>query len=189
MALTRFVIDGYGQLELNNVAFRRDGRVEAQCALDATDFASVPAENGMLLAVDRVNRAVKFFDSSNDVYPIALNYTAEHMYDERANALKDFKLERGSFLPILGYLSVGDLFTTNCIGYDKGSGSGQFADDAALITALEAIGTTPLYGGASAGGEIVIGTSKPAKGPVLKVVEYTTMPDGTDGVKFQVLSA
>ena len=79
MALTRFVIDGYGQLELNNVAFRRDGRVEAQCALDATDFASVPAENGMLLAVDRINRVVQFFDSSDDVYPIALNYTAEHM--------------------------------------------------------------------------------------------------------------
>ena len=30
MAQTRLVIDGYGQLELNNVAFRRDGRVEAQ---------------------------------------------------------------------------------------------------------------------------------------------------------------
>ena len=52
MAFKRMVIDGYGQLELNNVAFRRDGRVEAQCALDATDFADVPAENGMLLAVD-----------------------------------------------------------------------------------------------------------------------------------------
>ena len=38
MAFKRFTIDGYGQLELNNVAFRRDGRVEAQCALDATDF-------------------------------------------------------------------------------------------------------------------------------------------------------
>ena len=60
MAFKRFVIDGYGQLELNNVAFRRDGRVEAQCFLDETDFADVPAENGMLLAVDRVNRAVKF---------------------------------------------------------------------------------------------------------------------------------
>lgn len=189
MALTRFVIDGYGQLELNNVAFRRDGRVEAQCALDATDFASVPAENGMLLAVDRINRVIKFFDSSDDVYPIALNYTAEHMYDERANALKDFKLELGEFYPRLGYLSIGDLFTTNCISYDKGSSSGQFADDKAVETALGAIKTTPLYGGASANGTIVLGTSAPAKGPVLKVVEKTTMPDGTLGVKFQVLTA
>ena len=59
MAFKRFVIDGFGQLELNQVAFPRDGRVEAQCKLDDTDFASVPAENAMLLAVDRVNRAVK----------------------------------------------------------------------------------------------------------------------------------
>ena len=60
MALQRLVIDGFGQLELNQVAFRRDGRIEAQCALDATDFADVPAENGMLLAVDKVNEVIKF---------------------------------------------------------------------------------------------------------------------------------
>jgi len=33
MAAKRLVIDSFAQLELNNVAFRRDGRVEAQCAL------------------------------------------------------------------------------------------------------------------------------------------------------------
>ena len=38
MAQKRLVIDGYGQLELNNVAFRRDGRIEAQCALSTADF-------------------------------------------------------------------------------------------------------------------------------------------------------
>ena len=71
MAIKRFTIDGYGQLELNNVAFRRDGRIEAQSKLDDTDFATVPAENGMLLAVDEVNRVVKFdVDGS---LPIALN--------------------------------------------------------------------------------------------------------------------
>ena len=32
MATKRFTIDGYGQVELNNVAFRQDGRIEAQCA-------------------------------------------------------------------------------------------------------------------------------------------------------------
>ena len=30
--LKRFIIDGFGQLELNQVAFPRDGRIEAQCA-------------------------------------------------------------------------------------------------------------------------------------------------------------
>ena len=184
MAFKRFVIDSYGQLELNNVAFRRDGRVEAQCALDATDFADVPAENGMLLAVDRVNRTVKFPVEGSDL-PIALNYTTEHMYDERANALKDFALERGTFLPRLGYLSVGELFTTNCVGYD----SEEFADDDALVEALEAIKTTAVYGGVSAEGAIALSATAPEAGPVLKVVEYTTMPDGTPGIKFQVLTA
>lgn len=182
----RLTIDGYGQLELNQVAFRRDGRIEAQCALDATDFASIPAENGMLLAVDRVNRVVKLPVSAvAAVMPIALNYTTEHMYDERANALKDFKLERGTFLPRLGFLSVGDLFTTNCVGYDDG----DFANDAALETALDAIASTPLYGGICDAGVINIDTTKPSAGPVLKVVEKTTMPDGTLGIKFQVLTA
>ena len=30
MADKRLVIDGFGQIELNQVSFRRDGRVEAQ---------------------------------------------------------------------------------------------------------------------------------------------------------------
>ena len=194
MALTRFVIDGFGQLELNNVAFRRDGRIEAQCALDDTDFADVPAENGMLLAVDRVNRTVKF-PAENSNLPIALNYTTEHMYDERANALKDFSLERGTFLPRLGYLATGDLFTTNCIGYDNtewtatGSGATAKTADENFKTACTNIATTPLYGGVSEEGAIAVSATAPEAGPVLKVVEATTMPDGTFGLKFQVLTA
>ena len=182
----RFVIDGFGQLELNQVAFPRDGRIEAQCALDATDFASVPAENGMLLAVDRVNRAVKFPTSAVIAdCPVALNYSAEHMYDERANSLKDFKLERGEFLPRLGFLSKGELFTTNCLCYDDS----DFADDDAVIAAAEAIATTAMYGGVSDNGAILLSDTAPQAGPVLKVVEKTTMPDGTFGLKFQVLEA
>lgn len=188
MAVKRYVIDGFGQLELNQVAFRRDGRIEAQCALDATDFASVPAENGMLLAVDRVNRAVKFPTSAVIAKcPVAINYSAEHMYDERANSLKDFKLERGEFLPRLGFLSVGELFTTNCLCYD----TGDYADDDAVEAAAEkaALVATPMYGGVSDNGAILIADSKPSAGPVLMAVEKTTMPDGQFAIKFQVLEA
>ena len=184
------------RLSVNQVAFRRDGRVEAQCALDDTDFASVPAENGMLLAVDRINRKIKFATSANlAVMPVALNYTAEHMYDERANALKDFKLELGEFYPRLGFLSVGELFTTNCVGYDDaewtatGSGTTAKTADENFVAACKAVGTTPLYGGVSDEGAIAVSATKPSAGPVLKVVEATTMPDGTFGIKFQVLEA
>lgn len=188
MAAKRMVIDGFGQLELNNVAFRRDGRVEAQCKLDDTDFATVPAENGMLLAVDNVNRTVKFATDAS--LPIALNYTAEHMYDERKSALKDFKLERGTFLPRLGYLAVGDKFTTNCLSYDSAKDSG-WTDDSKVKEALtaSALGTTPVYGGISADGSILLSATKPTAGPVLLALPATTMPDGQFGVKFQVLTA
>ena len=196
MAFKRFEIDGFGQLELNQVAFRRDGRVEAQCALDATDFADVPAENGMILAIDRINRAVKFATEANvEVMPVAINYTTEHMYDDRANALKDFALERGTFYPRLGFLSAGELFTTNCIGYDDeewtatGSGATAKTADENFETACKAIKTTPLYGGVSDEGAIAVSATAPEYGPVLKVVEATTMPDGTFGLKFQVVTA
>ena len=196
MAFKRFTIDGFGQLELNQVAFRRDGRVEAQCALDDTDFATVPAENGMILAVDRINRKIKFATEDNvETMPVALNYTTEHMYDERANALKDFSLPRGTFYPRLGFLSVGELFTTNCIGYDDaewtatGSGTTAKTADENFETACKAIKTTPLYGGVSDEGAIAVSATAPEYGPVLKVVEATTMPDGTFGLKFQVVTA
>ena len=78
MATKRFVIDGFGQVELNNVAFRRDGRIEAQCALDETDFASIPAENGMLLAIDRLTRKVSL-PAGNGTELIGLHYSTERV--------------------------------------------------------------------------------------------------------------
>lgn len=187
MALKRFVCDGFGQLELNQVAFRRDGRIEAQCAL-GNDFANVPAENGMLLAVDNISRVVKF-PVSGEKFPIALNYTTEHMYDERARALKDFNLVKGSFYPRLGYLSVQDKFTTNCICYDDA----EFTDDDALKAAytLEAMTTAPLYGGISENGSIKVSKTAPTEGPVLMAVLGTgagSMPDGQFAIKFQVVA-
>ena len=150
----------------------------------------------MLLAVDRINRKIKFATSANiAVMPVALNYTTEHMYDERANALKDFKLELGEFYPRLGFLSVGELFTTNCVGYDDaewtatGSGATAKTADENFKEACAAVATTPLYGGVSDEGAIAVSATAPEAGPVLKVVEATTMPDGTFGIKFQVLTA
>lgn len=181
MALQKMEMKGYGQLELNNVAFRRDGRIEAQCFLDATDFENIPAENGMLLAVDNVKRVVKMPKDAK--LPIALNYTTEHMYDERTPGLRNFKLERGSFLPRLGYLAEGDKFTTNCLCYDDG----EFADMDAFVAGLEKIGTEEVYGTQSEIGYIKVSAEEPAEGVKLRAIKKTTMPDGQLAVKFQVL--
>ena len=108
-SITRLDIKGYGQVELNNVAFRRDGRVEAQCKAVGMEIV----ENGMLLAINSVNKTVA--PATNGDLPIALVYSAEHVYDEKMG-LKNFKLNaEEDYLPRLGYLAVGDKFTTNCV--------------------------------------------------------------------------
>ena len=183
MALTRLTIDGYGQIELNQVAFRRDGRIEAQCKINSTITTSPGyVENGMLLAVDKANGTVGYPASNAGL--IGLNYTTEHMYDERdVFALKKFKLDAGTFFPRLGYLATGDRFTTNCIAYDTTA----YATEAALKTALAGAATTAVYGQPCANGAIQIVASKPTGAVVLQVVKATTMPDGQYAVKFVVL--
>lgn len=182
MAIKRLVIDGYGQVELNNVAFRRDGRIVAQCAPDATDFASVPVENGMILAVDEVNRTVKF--ATDNSLPLALVYSAEHVYDERMPGLKNFKLNGSDdFLPRLGYLAVGDKWHTNTICYSDV----EYPNEVAFITALKEYKTTAVYGKTDTTGAVCLTATAPTVGLKLKVVEYGTMPDGQKGVKLQVL--
>ena len=158
----------YGQLELNQVAFRRDGRIIAQYALDeGIEYV----ENGMLLAVDYVNKTIKY-PTSGQKTDLALNYTTEHMYDERlAHGLKHFKLDNGTFLPRLGLLATGDRFTTNAVEY-----TGTLE---ALKTAV-AGGT--IYGHASTNGYITVNTTE--ENAVLKAIEFTTMPDGSDAIKF-----
>lgn len=173
----RLTIDGFGQLELNQVAFRRDGRIEAQCKLaDGIDFV----ENGMILAVDQATRTVKMPGEGDDF--LALNYTTEHMYDERlVHGLKHFKLEKNSFLPRLGYLATGDKFTTNCIAVADDAAVADKATDDEVKAVLE----TAKYGKACALGAIELTADK--ADAIVKVVEATTMPDGQFAVKFIAL--
>lgn len=163
---------GYGQLELNQVAFRRDGRIEAQCKL-AENIAYI--ENGMLLAVNNMNRTVDYVKSGN-VHPIALHYSSEHMYDERANALKNFKLDANSFLPRMGYLSAGDRYTTNTVEFEGYDNEEAF---------LAALGTTTLYAHAAADGYHLVNAT--ADNAIALAVAATTMPDGQNAVKFVAL--
>lgn len=189
MAIVKLAKDGYGQIELNQVAFRRDGRIEAQCKLDTTQFpadGTVVAENGMLFAIDRVTRTLKKATAAlAATQVIGINYSAEHMYDERYLGLKNFALTSNDFLPRLGYLAVGDKFTTNTICYDEGT----YADMDAVQTALE--GGTIVYAGIATDGsgywQLV--SSAPSAGPVAQVVEVHTMPDGQVGLMLHVIKA
>ena len=190
---------------MNQVQFPTTGAIEAQCDLDyidqdtatsssvgfkqfSTDAVGTICEVGMLLAVDKANGKIKL-PVASETLPIALNYTSEWIYDSYKKGLKQFAMTEdiagGHYLPRMGYLAVGDKFTTNCIAYDDG----DFADDDAVDTALEAYKTTAVYGGISTIGAIQLTTTAPTVGPVLKVVKDYTMPDGTHGIMFQVIKA
>ena len=181
--MARMTIDGYGQVELNNVAFRRDGRIEAQCALDTADFdATTPCENGMILRVKKAEHKIGFCDASaaNQLY--ALNYSTEHMYDERKPGLKNFYLKSAAagedFLPRVGYLATGDLWTTNCVDL------GSYASAAAVASALA---SGAIYAAVGTQGAVVLDSAAPSVGPVIQVIKKTTMPDGQDAFQLQVL--
>ena len=166
---------GYGQIELNQCAFRRDGRIEAQCKIEGADYV----ENGMILAIDNTKHEVRY--PADGDYMFGLNYTSEHMYDERlVGGLKYYKTDKDSFLPRLGYLAVGDKYTTNTVIYD----------DAADIT-------TMVYGYVKAGdnGYVRLSATDPtndaiAGAPLLRVIDAkATMPNGAPAVKFQCIKA
>ena len=165
---------GYGQIELNQCAFRRDGRIEAQCKIAGADYV----ENGMILAIDNTKHEVRYPAASD--YMFGLNYTSEHMYDERlVGGLKYYKTDKDSFLPRLGYLAVGDKFTTNTVIYDE------------ALTLTNAV-----YGYVKAGdnGYIRLSATKPNDAidgaPLLRVIDAkATMPNGAPAVKFQCIEA
>ena len=195
MALQKITKDGYGQLELNLVAFPRDGRVVAQYKAGTTFTAEGVTgddrylENGMLLKVDGANRCVdKANPAAGDIF--ALNYSTEHMYDERQYALKSFRLNSvNDFYPRLGYLSVGDKFTTNCVCVESGNWA-SLKTDFEGTKEQEYKDAKEIYGGACADGYIKLTVSAiPEAGPVLRVIEFTTMPDGQNAVKFEVIRA
>lgn len=179
MAFTRLAIDGNGQIELNNVAFRRDGRIEAQCKL------SVAAENGMILAVDTAKREVRLPKAEGEDCPLAVVYTSEHIYSNREVGLKNFINKKDSY-PRMGYPAIHDIWTTNTIGYD----SSEFASNDAVVAAIKNAGKTALYGKVGAEGIVTLTATKPTSGLCFKVATGMgagSMPDGQVGVKLEVI--
>lgn len=192
MTLQKITKDGYGQLELNLVAFPRDGRVVAQYKAGTTFTAEGVTgddrylENGMLLKVDGANRCVdKANPAAGDIF--ALNYSTEHMYDERQYALKTFRLNSvNDFYPRLGYLAAGDKYTTNALCFDTEEENGWKTEEE-VMTALAAFATTPVYAGACENGYHKLTPAIPTYGPALRVIEVYTMPDGQFGVKLEAI--
>lgn len=118
----------HSELELNQVSFPFTGRIEAQTPLCA-DFIG---EVGMILVVDKwaVNgpeiRPMTEDDTATSLF--CLNYSTELSYDERKPGLRYFYQrkadpsydwlsngDKDDIYPRMGYLSVGEKFTTSAI--------------------------------------------------------------------------
>ena len=198
MAMNRFPIDNvndivgayrdsdeklYASLELNQVAFPKTGMVVSQTPLGAAFTKAAPCENGMWVVADKAAGAINPPAAATDT-PIGIVYTSEKEYDIMHYGLQRFGRKVAGDYPRVGILGLGDTVTTNCLQYDDG----EFASEEALITALEAIETTPLYVQAVAGSAVPqITATKPSAGTYAKVVKFYTVPNGGKGVKYQIV--
>lgn len=173
---------GYGQLELNHVAFPKDGRIEAQCACPTSFTTAAPLENGMIVAVNKVAGVVQLAIET-EILPLGIVYTAEKQYDQRLPGFKNFYMTGwDGFYPRIGYLSVGDTFTTNMVAAD----TAVYTNETEFRAVLAAVGTTPLYGTYTVTGAIAVSTVRSTASPILAVVKETTLADGGYAVKFIV---
>lgn len=180
--MTRFPVEKYASLELNQVAFPKTGMVVSQTPLGSAFTAAAPCENGMWVVADKAAGTINAPAAATDS-PIGIVYTAEKEYDSYSVGLKNFYKVAGDY-PRVGILGLGDTVTTNCLQYNETT----YSTFAALETALNAAATTAVYVAPVAGSAVPqLTTSKPASGIYGKVVKYYTMPNGEKGVKYQIV--
>ncbi len=181
----------YASLELNQVAFPKTGMVVSQTPLGAAFTRTAPCENGMWVVADKAAGAINPPAAATDA-PIGIVYTTEKEYDKMHMGLQRFGRKIAGDYPRVGILGVGDTVTTNCLQYS----TAVFANDAALIAALEDLENTPLYvvpgnasdaAAASAKAVPAIVKAIPGSGIYGKITKFYTIPNGGLGVKYQII--
>ena len=174
----------YASLELNQVAFPKTGMVVSQTPLGAAFTKAAPCENGMWVVADKAAGVIDAPAAATSS-PIGIVYTTEKEYDREHYGLQRFGRKVAGDYPRVGILGLGDTVTTNCLQYDDS----EFATEAALWAALEAIDTTPIYVVAVAGSPVpkLTKTNPNGSGTYAKVVKYYTIPNGGKGVKYQII--
>jgi hypothetical protein len=180
MAITRYGIAGYGMVEKNAVNSAKNGLILSQLPLDATEFLTVKCENGMWLQYDMANEAV--FLPAVTSKGLSLVATSEALYNQFEQGLENFYQIGGQY-PRLYPLGVNDRYTTNCFSFDTAS----YADEAAVVAALGAL-DTEVYVVPGISGVPTLADAVGSSVTYGKVVKYYTMPDGTEGIKIQILA-
>lgn len=102
----------YATVELNKVASRKTGEIEAQCKLN-NEISTL--QNGEIVFVDAVkNEITKTYSASTCVDAIYLHFSNPRRYEDGKSGMENFIYENNdSYLPRVYKLTVGDIFTTD----------------------------------------------------------------------------
>ncbi len=186
----------YAVLEPNFLAARRTGQVRAQLPLNATDFATKPAQNGTFLLYDMAGGSVREPGETTPeaIKGLMLHFSVEKEYDNVRPGLNTHAVWRqvaneypGSPYPRLFQPHVGDTFTTDAVRFNG------TLDAEALLAAYDALNpaSAATTFAVDQNGFIDAATDRSATvtGLRVKLVKKTTLPDGGKACKFQVTTA
>ena len=170
--MARLVKEGFSVVETNHVAAVRTGQIKAQYPMDEA-LATVGAQNGQLLVVDDVAKKVSL--PANGDALVWLHASEERIY-ESALGRNAFIVKEPNY-PRMLKLSVGDIFETNAVDL------GGFADIAAAKAGAK-------VGVPSETGDIkLLDVPTGTEAVVLEIVEWVSLPNGEQGIKFVVKQA
>jgi len=163
---------GYGVVEPNHLSAPRNGQVYGQ--LPAASSITV-LEQGTFVKYDYARNQINFVGTG----PWMMVFNEEKLYDERFQKHSDYAMKAedfydGKMYPRVFAMNAGDIFTTNNVDDDEYSVGDYLTPGAdGILTKV----TIPVAEGAT----------EPAF--LCRVAELTTMPDGQDGLKLQVVKA
>ena len=152
----------YAVAELNKVASRKTGEIEAQCKL-GEDFADdeYSLENGAIVFVKAEdNTIVKEYADGTCVDAMYLHFSNPRRYEDGRTGMEnfiyqvndDYEIAGECYLPRLYKLTTGDIFTTN-FDYEAGKGiiteklekgkTFDFGDHTIMVIESSAMDTVP----------------------------------------------
>lgn len=175
MAIQTLVPVGkYAVVETTKLPSRATGDYKNQYELDATEFATIKAQNGMLLMIDEFAGKVKL--------PAAItSYCWLHgspVKDYEGLGKETVAVGRNEMLPVLYKLTRGATFITNAVIYDDVT----YADVAAITAAISA---TAVFGIPDATGFIkLVAAPGGTEVVTLKAKSVTTLANGRVAIKF-----
>ena len=101
----------YSIVELNKVASRKTGEIEAQCQLDST---VAELENGAIVYIEAATDTIVKEKTNTCVDAMYLHFSNPRRYEDGKTGMENFVYTRSEkYLPRLYKLTAGDIFTTD----------------------------------------------------------------------------